>query len=240
MEQLLYLDISFNQAGIDYTKLHADGIKGVIMRLGYTGYGKYRKIAIDEWFERHYEGVKAQGIPIGVYWLSTATTETEAIKEAEATMSLLNGRELQLPIYWDTEDDHDVTDVRNHPTNQRLIGKEQLTKVAKAFFKRLAELTDYRLGIYASTSWLTNNLDMTQLPETLSVWVAHYGVLKPGYKSSYDIWQYTSKGKISAFAGNVDLNLVYVYLIYKKPVPDDAGFVIKAFGYIIEIKIKKV
>lgn len=61
--------------------------------------------------------------------------------------------------------------------------------------------------IYASTSWLNNNLDMRQL-SAYRVWVAQY-YSKVTYKGRYDVWQYTSKGKVDGISGNVDMNYWY-------------------------------
>jgi GH25 family lysozyme M1 (1,4-beta-N-acetylmuramidase) len=41
------------------------------------------------------------------------------------------------------------------------------------------------------------------------MWVAHYNVTKPTYSGAYDIWQYTSTGKIGGVNGNVDMNWCY-------------------------------
>ena len=61
--------------------------------------------------------------------------------------------------------------------------------------------------IYASTSWLNNNLDMRHL-SAYRVWVAQY-YSKVTYKGRYDVWQYTSKGKVDGISGNVDMNYWY-------------------------------
>ena len=39
------------------------------------------------------------------------------------------------------------------------------------------------------------------------IWLAQYSA-EPTYKGRYDMWQYSSKGKISGINGNVDLNLL--------------------------------
>ena len=58
--------------------------------------------------------------------------------------------------------------------------------------------------IYASTSWLNNNLDMKKL-SGYRVWVAQYNDTVT-YKGSYWCWQYTSSGKVPGIKGRVDLN----------------------------------
>ena len=40
------------------------------------------------------------------------------------------------------------------------------------------------------------------------VWVAQY-YSKVTYKGRYDVWQYTSKGKVDGISGNVDMNYWY-------------------------------
>ena len=60
--------------------------------------------------------------------------------------------------------------------------------------------------IYASTSWLNNQLTMSKLPYT--VWVAQYND-KVTYKGSYAIWQYSSLGKINGINQVVDMNWCY-------------------------------
>lgn len=64
-------------------------------------------------------------------------------------------------------------------------------------------------GIYASRSWLYNNLDMSQIAPAANdnTWVAEYGVSKHKYTGKRILWQYTSKGSIPGIKGNVDLSV---------------------------------
>ena len=42
------------------------------------------------------------------------------------------------------------------------------------------------------------------------IWLAQYAAA-PTYKATrYDMWQYTSKGKINGISGNVDMNISYL------------------------------
>ena len=79
-------------------------------------------------------------------------------------------------------------------------------KIVKS--ERTIKANGYTPMIYASTSFLNNQLDMNQLRE-YSVWVAHYGVNQPTYKGPYEIWQYTSEGHVTGVNGVVDMNYVY-------------------------------
>lgn len=191
------IDISTYQkpAGIDY-KVLAKSIDFAILRVGYTGWGSAKSKQKDSEFEAHYAKLSAVGVPIGVYWYSCASTPAEAREEARLTLEYIKDKKIEWPIYFDTEDNH----------HQRPLSKQALTEVALAYIKAI-EKAGYFAGVYASTSWLNTELDMSQIDA--SVWVAHYGVKAPSYKGAYDVWQYTSGGMLSGYGGRLDLNYAY-------------------------------
>ena len=195
MATKLYIDISKYQTNVDYQEI-AKHIDGVILRVGFTGWGALVSQK-DPLFEKHYEGFRAAGVPIGVYWYSCASTEAKAIKEAELTLKYIKGKKIELPVWFDSEDTH----------HQKPLSKAALTKVADAFCRTI-EKAGYYTGIYASTSWLNTELDMIQLSK-YDVWVAHYGVQQPTYKRAYGMWQYTSDGSLKGYSGRLDMNKVY-------------------------------
>ena len=62
-------------------------------------------------------------------------------------------------------------------------------------------------GIYANLNWWNNYLRSGKL-DKYTKWVAQYHS-KCQYKKPYDMWQYSSKGKVSGIAGRVDVNECY-------------------------------
>ncbi len=57
--------------------------------------------------------------------------------------------------------------------------------------------------IYGSTSWLEDELYMSQLP--YKVWVAqYYDVCQ--YEGDYSFWQYSETGTVNGIYGYVDMN----------------------------------
>lgn len=182
-----YIDISTWQKNVDYAKVKADGVVGVILRVGYTGSAN-KSLAKDELFEKHYAGFKSVGIPMGVYWYSRAVTPSEALKEAEKTLQLIEGKEIKLPIYIDIED----------PAYQAKASKEAITSVARAYCERI-KASGYIAGIYASTSWLNNKLNMASLENDFEVWVAQYNTVCT-YKRKYQMWQYTSSAYVDGIS----------------------------------------
>lgn len=205
-ELIKVIDVSYYQQNIDYAKVKAAGIKGVILRCGRTGYGASKSKQEDSMFKKHYEGFKAVGMPVGAYYYSCAVTEAEAKKEAELVKTILKDKKLDYPVYFDTEDNHDINATGNSKTSQYSIGKTKLTKVAQAFLQTLED-AGYFVGIYASKSWLENQLDMSQLSE-YAVWLAQYAS-QPTYKGEYGMWQYSSTGRVDGISGNVDMNYCY-------------------------------
>lgn len=194
--KLKFIDISNWQKSVDYQKVKNDGVQGVILRVGHTGYAN-KSMAKDLMFEKHYQGFKSVGLPIGVYWFSRATNASEAIKEANLTLQYLGDKELQLPIFWDTEDN----------VYQNKISRDRLTQVAITYLEHIKQYRKDLVGVYASTSWLNNRLDMSKLSH-YEVWVAQYNTYVT-YKGKYDIWQYTSQAKINGIVGSVDANWCY-------------------------------
>ena len=65
----------------------------------------------------------------------------------------------------------------------------------------------YKPMIYASTSWLNNQLDMSKL-SGYEVWVAQY-YSKVTYGGTYKCWQYSSTGSVNGISGNVDMDYWY-------------------------------
>jgi GH25 family lysozyme M1 (1,4-beta-N-acetylmuramidase) len=200
------IDVSSYQKTIDFKKVKASGVDNVIIRCGFTGYGLSHSKNKDDFFEAHYKNAKSAGMNVGVYYYSCAVTEKEAIEEAEFVLSLLKGKQFELPIYMDVEDAHDLSERGVYPENQKTIGKKRLTDAVDAFCRTL-EKAGYFVGFYAAKSWIGNNLDMSVLNK-YTLWLAHW-VDKTDYSGAFGVWQYTSSGIVNGISGNVDMNIVY-------------------------------
>ena len=199
------IDISKFQGAVDFKKIKKAGIDGVIIRCGYTGYGKAKTKNTDSRWEANCKAAQAAGLPFGAYYYSCAVTAEEARSEAEFVLKLLEGKNLSYPVFFDTEDNHDT--VLYSPESQLSIGRKRLTQVAAEFLETLNKNGVF-CGIYASKSWLENQLDMSLL-SAWDVWVAQYAD-KLTYKGEYSMWQYTSKGTVDGIEGYVDMNCCYV------------------------------
>lgn len=196
------IDVSSYQGKINFEKVKNE-CAGVIIRCGYTGYGKSKLKVEDLYFEKNYEEAIKAGLPVGVYYYSCATSIKEAQQEANFVLDLIQGKVLELGVWFDTEDNHNIK--KYSLQSQASIGKTALTNVAKHFLIAVKN-EGYIVGIYASTYWLNNNLDMKQLSD-FRVWVAQYANSYT-YQGKVDLWQYTDKGKMNGINGNVDKSKV--------------------------------
>lgn len=187
----------------DYDRV-ANEVDGVIMRAGYTGWGKPAKNkVIDELFNQHDRELRKRGVPLGIYWYGTDESPAEARVAAAKCLEFANGRSYPLGVFYDTEDNH----------YQRAMGKELLTSTVLAFIGHIEKNTNYRVGVYASTYWFKDQLDFKRLKnrvKNLIIWEANYGVndgtLNSTPKFKPHLHQYTSRHKING--QSFDLNQV--------------------------------
>ena len=197
--RVLGIDVSYAQGAIDWNRVMKAGIKFAIIRAAFRGYGTGRIVA-DEWFERNIKGATAAGIKVGVYFFSQAVNEKEGAEEADYIVNQIRNYKVTLPVVIDTEY---VSDSR---ARGNLISKEIRTVAVKAFCDRSLQ-RGYTPMIYASTSWLNNQLDMSKL-SSYKVWVAQY-YSRVTYNGKYQCWQYSSSGSVDGISNRVDMNYWY-------------------------------
>lgn len=190
------IDLSAWNGDVDW-ELVAKDVDFVILR---AGYGKMISQK-DSRFESYYSGCKKYGIKVGVYWYSYARTVDEAKMEAKVCLSVLNNRKIDLPVWYDIEED--VTFA---------TGKENVSNIADAFFKTIIE-AGYGGGIYSSL-FTFQNYFTKEVKEKYDIWLAHVasdgGALsQTSYPDKKDLWQYSWKGKVNGISGDVDLDYCY-------------------------------
>jgi GH25 family lysozyme M1 (1,4-beta-N-acetylmuramidase) len=190
------IDVSKWNKTIDWNKVAKSGVKFVIIRCGYRG-SKTGALVEDPYFVQNIEGAKAAGLEVGLYFFTQAVDEKEAVEEASACLTLLGDRELDLPIFIDTEGSGGRADSIDNATR---------TAVCQAFCKTIQD-AGFDSGIYASRNWFYTKLNDASLM-TYNRWLAEY-TKTPQYTGRFVMWQYTSKGSIDGIEGNVDLNLYF-------------------------------
>ena len=185
------IDVSVHNGNIDWNKVKADGIDFAIIRAGYGRLASQK----DKRFEQNYSGAKAVGIPVGAYWYSYAMNENEARQEADVFLSVIKGKQFEMPVYFDLEE-----------KKQFDLGKEKVSAIMRAFLEKV-ESAGYFTGLYGSASSLTTHT-ADDIKSRYTIWLAHW-VNQTNYSSAYAIWQHSEKGKIAGINGNVDLDICY-------------------------------
>ena len=187
------IDVSRHQKEIDYHRVKAAGIRAVIIR---CGYGDDIPSQDDEYWKINVERARAAGLRIGAYLYSYADSVAHAVSEAAHAIRLLQGISLDLPIFYDMEDEN--TTGKCSPV---LLGD-----MAEIFCKALQD-AGYPVGIYANKYWFTNKLTDPRFAKW-DKWVAQYHDVCT-YEGEKVGWQYTSTGSVDGVQGNVDISEFY-------------------------------
>lgn len=194
------IDVSEWQGDIDWAKAKADGVEGVIIRLGY-GWGNNA----DKKAQRNISECKRLGIPFGIYWYSYADTPSIAKEEGADVVSKLkqfgvNPIDLAYPVYYDLE--KWTWEGHQPPTDPNMYNN-----IVNNWYSALQSAGYKNLGVYSYTSYLQGPLKHADI-YAKTTWVAQYGA-RMGFDSfptNSRGWQYTSSGKVDGISGNVDMN----------------------------------
>lgn len=203
------IDVSKYQGDIDWQKVKADGISFAYIRVGYRGYGAEGKLSPDPYYKTNIVNAAAAGIDVGVYIFSQATTEAEAVEEANYVIDLIRG----LPVSLQLILDYEFASGANGATGRLYdahLSRDAATNVCIAFCNRVKS-AGYDPMVYANKVMLTNYLDGERIANSGKVWLAQYAS-RATYEGTYQVWQYSSNGAVNGISGRVDMNFWY-----KKP-----------------------
>lgn len=190
------IDVSEHQGAIDWATV-ATQVDFAIIRLGYRGYTS-GGLALDAYYSSNIAGATEQGIPVGVYFYSQATTYEEGVEEANFVLSNLGDYGLAYPIVLDREDPMSE-DAR---TND--LTAEQHTQAALGFLDTI-RASGHRAMMYTYRMYYALYLDLEQI-YNYPIWFAQYAD-EPDWPYEFSIWQYTESGTVAGISGPVDLNL---------------------------------
>lgn len=186
------IDISHWQKGIDLGAIDADFV--IIKATEGNGY-------TDVMCDTFYQKAKSLGKKLGVYHFARPDLGNSGEEEADWFIKETLGyhKEAMLVLDWESGD---------------------LTNVAwaKAWLDRVYSKTGVKPVIYMSASVMHSADWSSVVNADYGLWVANYGTndgtaqesvfdrypLK--YWSFYALWQYTSKGRLNGYNGNLDLN----------------------------------
>ena len=191
------IDVSVWQGyNVDFNKIKSAGYDFVILRAGYGRYFNQK----DPTFEGNYKKAKEACLEVGAYWYSYATNSSQAQEEAKIFLDAVKGKTFEYPLWLDIED-----------SSQASLNNKTINAICRSFCDTL-EKAGYYTGIYSYASFLSRLDDSNR--KAYDIWVAHFGVEKPGYSGDYGMWQFSERGSVNGISGNVDLD--YSYKDYPK------------------------
>lgn len=190
------IDVSEHNGNIDYAKVKADGVDGVIIR---AGYGKGN---VDKKFTANITGAIKNNLKIGIYWFSYAYTEDMARAEAKYCDEIITTYKslLEMPVFFDWEYDSMKFAKKNNVNPD----KDLITGMTKAFCEEIKEL-GYDAGYYLNLDYAKNYYFEDELKD-YKKWFARY--VKKEQKDCY-LWQNSNKGQIDGIKGDVDTDVLW-------------------------------
>lgn len=179
------IDISYHQGKIDFDKLKSK-VSLVIVRASCGS-------DLDVKFDEYAKAMNKRKIPFGVYCYSYAGTVEKAKDEAKKIVKYASAYS---PLFY-------VMDAEEGKITNAAI---------KAFAKELRDQGVERIGCYVAHNHYKDYDSLRSLYNF--TWIPRYGgntgkvegAIKPDYIC--DLWQYTSRGRISGISGNVDMNII--------------------------------
>lgn len=196
---LKIIDVSENNGTINWLKVR-DHVDGVIIRVGYRGYGSAGTLVVDKKLHEYMRGAINQGIPVGAYWLSQAISDAEAEAEARFINQHLQGYELQLPVFLDSE----WGEYQNGTGRADRLTPGRRTDYHLTLLRKLRAY-GYRTGLYTGNSWFRSEMygeDIRRDGHT--IWIASVEHVPPTV--AWDGWQYSWKGRIPGINTDVDMS----------------------------------
>ena len=184
----LGVDVSKHNGNVDWQAVKNAGYGSfALIRAGYGGDYTNQD---DPQFERNISECERLGIPYGVYLYSYALNTNDAKGEVNHILRLLKkvGKNFKYGVWFDMEDADGYKKNHGMPSNATLVD------ICYTFCEDV-ESAGYYTGIYASLSWLNNQLNNSKL-DRFDKWVAQWNNTGCTYKKVYSIWQNTNSASI--------------------------------------------
>lgn len=194
-EDALLADVSFWQKEINFLRMKAAGVAGVIVRAG-------QRTWPDERFQENWAKAKAAGLPRGSYWFYDSREDPK--KQAALWWSLVQSDPGELVHVADLEEGYGGP-----------YWKPEHMRTFVAEFQRLSGLPDDRIAIYTGYYWWLARVGADPFFKRFALhlaWYADMSVVRipaPWDEDDLLFWQWTSSGdglKYGVSSLEIDLN----------------------------------
>ena len=171
------IDVSRYQGNINWSRVAAAGKQFAIVRVGSGNSGG---LYVDPYFLQNVNGAKAAGLRVGAYYYTYARTRAAVVNELTTFLNVMDGLQLEYPVFVDVED-----------SSLTSLGRAELTSLVQYAMDILYQRKWYA-GWYSYTNYINSYLNAAALSR-YPLWVADYrSALR--YNGSYAMWQYTGSG----------------------------------------------
>ena len=188
------IDVSHWQGDIDFNKVKSSKVEFAYIRVG-RGNGIGKDYILDDKFKTNIKGFNKVGIPVGVYFYSSANSLNDARREAKWILKQIKKYDVSLEVVFDWE---------NWDEFQKYnLSFYNLTEVANEFSKTI-EKAGYKSMVYSSK----NYLESMWYDINSDVFLAHY-TDKTDYEGKYKVWQICNNGKVKGIKSSVDIDIRY-------------------------------
>ena len=187
------IDISEHNYGINL----ADYQNGfVIIRIGYS-------TKEDKHWREYLRICEQLHIPYGVYLYSYALNDADAVEEAKFTLNILSQIHPTLGVWFDMED-ADGYKQRHAPW---ILNKTTISSITRTYLDIVAT-SGHTVGIYASSSWFSNYIDVPGYPKWVANWGVNDGQWHNDFSNQAYMQQYTSFENLDRDLLFIDPNLI--------------------------------
>ena len=191
------IDVSRFQGNIDWDKVARSDVDFAIVRAGLRGTTE-GKLLPDDYFVDNVEAATENGIDVGVYFYSQAVNEEEAKEEVQMILDLIEPYDIKYPVVIDVESAESDT------ARTASLTTDDYEAVVDTFCSTVKQ-AGYTPMIYGNVKSFTLLMDAVDVDD-YDIWIAYYG-LPLYYPYHFNMWQFTSSGKIDGIDGDVDLNI---------------------------------
>lgn len=192
------IDVSSYSGDIDWEMVAQSGVEFAIIRLGGRGYGDSGTLYPDDKAVYNINEARKNGIKVGGYFFSQATTEDEAIEEAEYALEIIGNNKLDLPIAYDFEH------IKDDDARTDNVTDKDILRFANVF-GRVMRKNKYEPMIYGEDEEFTA---IYKESDSLR-WIAEYDIT-PEIDDTVKIWQYSKSGKVDGINCSVDLDIMFI------------------------------
>ena len=197
------IDVAKWNGTIDWSKVKASSVHFAILKV------INKQCREEDAFQKNYVGATTQGLSVGCYNYSYATTVEKARQDAGKVLQVLNGRKMPCKVWLDVED-----------KCQQGLGHLLIDMIN--IYQKVIEYAGYEFGVYTGLYFYNTYLKPYATELKCDFWIARYPSStkvmvsynppegkKPSIRHALWGWQYSSSGSVPGINGNVDMDLYY-------------------------------